>query len=272
MRVTIVDLAKLTGLDRHTVAARLARANVDHEPDSPGNSKQYESTRALPALFHAPLSSVESLRQRRGELLAAQTERAKLELEKERDGFIPKPLHYLELAEMALRYREFALHLPDVIELVQPLDSAGYYRVRRAVDEYLERCQIYLAQNGIAGETFVQLLAKAQPACDAIKTIGDDPVIHNPDFLERFSSAPSDRFEFRFSVNPSRYINFGSARLEHLLELRRQLEVLRLPVPKVVDERIAQAERGWLPPLAHEVIFGKKNRDGTPCDAPPAAA
>lgn len=264
MRLTIVDLSKLTGLDRHTVTSRLARSNIEHEPDSPGNSRQFESTTALPALYNAPLSSVEAVRQRRAELLAAQTERAQYELKKELEGYVTREHHQSALAEMGLRHYEFINQVPGILEMVRPLDEMSAYTLRRALDEYLELCRRHLLQNGITAVTFDALVAGAAPVFERIGTLGQDEVIADADALERFSNAPYGQFTFRFAVNPSRWISYDLAGLDHLRELERQLLALQLAVPLDVKNRIVAAEQGHLPPGHQDVLFGRKNIDGTP--------
>jgi hypothetical protein len=84
MRQTISQLSELCGLDRKTVASRLADAGIAALPDSPRQVKQYESADALPALYVVGGDSGETIKRERGRVLAAQASRQELKLQLER--------------------------------------------------------------------------------------------------------------------------------------------------------------------------------------------
>jgi hypothetical protein len=139
LRQTITQLSQLSGLDRKTVAARLADAGIESLPDSPKQVKQYESADALPALYVVNGDSGEVIKRERGRVLAAQAIRQELKLQLERGEVLSTRKLYDFMAGLSgalLGYRGTVL---PVVELKGELTPEQMKVLDDEIDLFFEK-------------------------------------------------------------------------------------------------------------------------------------
>jgi hypothetical protein len=156
MYQNLTQLAQLTGFSKETVGKRLAEAEIQPLPESPGNAKLFDSVAALPAIYNATPSGQSELVRERTRVSRAVAEK------KERDLMLEK--------------REL-LREDEVAALI----NASLSVIRNFCAAFASQIEMILMQHGITATA--ALLDEIERAIDSARNTAADGLLRFADSL-----------------------------------------------------------------------------------------